>query len=82
MNPTTRVVLAAGVNLATWDFLARCVGLPPWAGLSVAGVAMALRAARAPLPRFADSAVALVNAPGSLLVRALDATPELQEPAE
>ena len=80
MNPTARVVLAAGVNLAAWDYLGRCAGLPHWAGLSVAGVAMALRTARVPLPPLADSAVSLVNAPGALLVRALDSVPELQEP--
>ena len=72
MTPTTKIVLAAGANLAAWDAAARVVGLPAWAGLTVAGVSMALATARTPLPRAASVFVQFANAPGNLAVGLLD----------
>ena len=74
MTPTAKIVFGAGANLAAWDFAARCIGAPPWVGLTVAGVSMALATARAPLPAPAAAVVRFANAPGNLAVSLLDAT--------
>tara|TARA_R100001086_G_scaffold204930_1_gene120823 strand:+ start:79 stop:336 length:258 start_codon:yes stop_codon:yes gene_type:complete len=78
MTPTARIALAAGANLGAWGYLARCVGLPRWSGMTVAGVSMALATARAPLPPAGRVVVRFVNAPGQLVVGLLE-SPELQE---
>jgi hypothetical protein len=78
VTPATKILLAAGANLAAWDYAARCAGLPSWAGLTVAGVGMTLAAARAPLPPVGHATVRLVNAPGNFLVGVIERAPELE----